>query len=291
MNKNWSTFTKIQLIKICRQSRWRLYSHLNKQELIQFVKGRHAREEDAARCIQTWFRKYRDVLKQYTIINDIDFVTLEKIDSRIKFTIKNHATKQIFVFNPHHLMRYILDTGQFINPFNRDEIKNQDLLRLHDCYIRLNEKRLTYEIYQRRYYMDHDTNIIAVKHALSRSRHEERERERLELHLQGNCQNIVEHIVGIIIDIPSPDVEVITQVMNYIIHYHFAQFLENFHHLLRVSAVTAKRVLRESISQIVCVADNIDQSTFARQIANSVSTVFITYYNQIIENETMDESV
>lgn len=296
MSQDWSEYTKKQLTQICRQSRWKLYSRLNKQELVQFIKARRDKEDNAARYIQRWFRKNRGVLKQYRIVNDTDFVTLEKIDSRVKFAIRNHVSKQIFLFNPKHLMQFVLDTGQFLNPFTRDEIKDHDLLRLHNCYMKLNEEkeeRLTYKIGWRRYRMSHDTNIIAVKGALARFRHEERERERLGLHLQGRCQNIIETILDMIINLPSPDVEVVTQVMSYNIDYHFTQFLEYFHNLVQFNIETSRQFLYDSISQILHVANNTAQPELIRSIANAVSKEFISHYNQVFEAhgiETMDVS-
>jgi hypothetical protein len=272
--------TKKQLGDMCRQFKWKGHSRLKKADLVDFV-GQH---REAAVKIQKWYHKHKGKFAMYRIINDTDFVTLEKIDSLVVFSIRNHARKQIFRFDPKSLMQFFLKTGQFINPFNREPIKDTDLVRLHSSYMNIYKNKsdlLTYTIGDITYRISLHTNIVAVKHALSSFLRAEREREGVGVYLEGNCQDIIDIIMDMIVNLPSFDEDVITQVMSYIINFHFTQYMENFEILIQFNASVARESLMASIGKFSQIAHDTNNKQLIRSISKAVGKLFRRHYNQI----------
>jgi hypothetical protein len=77
----------------------------------------------ATYILQRWWRSFK-------FINNTDFVTLD-VFSGPTFHIKNEAG-HIYRFDPINLANYFLNEGNFINPYNRQPISQQDLIKLDE---------------------------------------------------------------------------------------------------------------------------------------------------------------
>jgi len=180
-------------------------------------------------------------------------------------------------------MKYVLDCGKFINPFTRTAISDTDLKRLHNIYLRVEndiEQRLTYHIGPRRYRLNKTTDILHVRTALQRIKREDHQREELITYFQERCLNTVNIVLDMVINLPSRDMDVVTQVMTYIINYHFTQFWENFHHLLQVNMTVAGDFLEEISGKLLQTADA-TMDDFTQTLIYSVSKLFIAQHNEI----------
>ena len=77
------------------------------------------------RKIQRWWRHCRTNI----FINHTDFLTLEPFTTRT-YHLKDSTSGHIYRFNPESLGNYYLQEGNFINPYTRKTISNDDLRRL-----------------------------------------------------------------------------------------------------------------------------------------------------------------
>ena len=83
--------------------------------------------------IQRWWRR----ICKNVFINHTDFLTLEPF--RVKtFHLKDNVTRRIYRFDPVSLGKYFLQEGNFMNPYTRAVISNEDLARLDSQLLKIN---------------------------------------------------------------------------------------------------------------------------------------------------------
>lgn len=86
--------------------------------------GKAMRMYYSMRKIQRWFR---DMRKRY--VNDTDFYDMSALPP-VTFHVWSTDRKKIFRFHPAILVRYMIQTGQFSNPYDRNPFSDSDLHRL-----------------------------------------------------------------------------------------------------------------------------------------------------------------
>jgi hypothetical protein len=278
--------TKKQLFAVCSTYGLRRYSQLNKTSLIKFIEDHVLRYEKAVVLIQRWIRRISKNWHEYQTVNDIDFVTLEPIESAVVFKLRNRSNKQTYIFDPRNLMKYILDCGKFINPFTREALSDLDIKRLQHAYLKTEdnvEHRLSYQLGPQTHRLDRNTDLVQVKISLQRVKQEEHQREELFRHLQENCTDVVNTIFDMILYLPSRDVEVIAQVMTYIINYHFTQFLEHFQHQLQVDSGAAQHFFHQIINRFIETSESVSD-TLTQRLVLTVKKLFLAQYNELFHS-------
>lgn len=74
------SWTKKQLLQLCRRRCWRGYSKLRKTDLVHFITVHDFTERRAARVICDAVQKWLLKIRSYEIVNETDFCTLEPFD-------------------------------------------------------------------------------------------------------------------------------------------------------------------------------------------------------------------
>lgn len=76
--------------------------------------------------LQRWFRKYR-----FTYVNEHDPITLEKLKKSNPFLFRHVLPNRvIFQFDSRELAKYIYQTKNYYNPYNRIEFNKIELKRI-----------------------------------------------------------------------------------------------------------------------------------------------------------------
>ena len=117
--------------------------------------------------IQRWWRSFK-------FINNTDFVTLEPLSGRT-FHIKTEA-RHIYRFNVLNLANYYLNEGNFINPYNRQPIRQQDLVKL-DKHVQSIDPSFQ--------------SLVSLKQKIIVSRQQQRQHEEICQYLHGQCFQIL----------------------------------------------------------------------------------------------------
>lgn len=106
-------------VKHCQRMNYKGWKHLSQNKLNRFVECRKLK---AIVFIQRWYRNTRHVT------NDVDFVTFKKLNSCSAFTL--YEGKCCYLFHRQHLIYWILQSQQPINPYTRNLISIENLRRL-----------------------------------------------------------------------------------------------------------------------------------------------------------------
>lgn len=95
----------------------------------------------AAVTLQRWWKKMcRRGPRQKPVCNEIDPFTLEKIQQEPVFT-QFESASVVWKFRPEMLYNYFYETGNFRNPFNRNEFNYVELKRLYKLLCRLHPEQ------------------------------------------------------------------------------------------------------------------------------------------------------
>lgn len=265
--------TKEKLVVMCRANGWKRYSGLTKPELVRFVFAHLNRYHLAARTIQRYYTHNKLNFRRYAIVNDSDFLTLEPLDCKHVFFIRNHDKQQVFQFNPRSLLEFFLTTGNFINPFTRENITDNDLIRLHRWYISLHEAPpLTYQIGPTVYTLTQKTNILIVKRSVNIDRREQTQRGQTIMRLNSQCHEIMNSIVELAL-FTTTDGDVASQIIVTIFSFWLPNYLENCYNLMLLQNDIARNNLRQLIGYLSEIARNDSCNPVNRNIAESVLTI------------------
>lgn len=265
--------TKEKLVLMCRNNGWKRYSSLTKPELVRFVFAHLNRYHMAARTIQRYYTSNKLNFRRYSIVNDNDFLTLELLDCKHLFFIRNHDQHQVFQFNPRSLLEFFLTTGNFINPFTRENITDNDLIRLHRWYISLHEApALTYRVGSSVYTMTQQTNILSVKRSVSINRREETQRGQTIMRLNSQCDEIINSIVELAL-FTTTDGDVAAQIVVTIFSFWLPNYFENCFNWRLLHNDAARNNLRQLINHMGDIARNTIYGPVNRNIAESVLTI------------------
>lgn len=114
------------------------YLKLNKENYILSEKTKCIhRQIQSAIKIQRFWRKF-----YIPYVNDIDFLTLEKIKVSPFRLIENN--NHAYRFHPSHLAQYFMKEGKFINPYTRRELNEVELKRLDKTLRNCDEKFVSF---------------------------------------------------------------------------------------------------------------------------------------------------
>lgn len=275
--------TKKELVRICRLHGWRQYSSLSKPDLVRFVFCHINRFHVMARKIQRGYRQNKHRFRLYRPVNDTDFLTLEAINCDFIFFLRNHVTKQVFQFNPRNLMQFILTTGNFINPFTREDIADNDLLRLHQWYMSLHEEggaALTYRVGSVEHTLTRQTSILGIRRTINIDRREETQRGQTTMRLDSQCHETMNNIVELVLFITT-DQDIAAQIMVAIFSFWLPTYLEVCYSLMLLQTDLARNNLRQLIGQLSDISRNTAYSIVNRNIAESVLTVCRANYYEL----------
>ncbi len=280
--KQLKALNKQRLVSICRKKRWRGYSRFKKEDLVTFVCCKFGIQNQAARLIQCWYAKRHQAATPYVVVNDTDFISLEKIDCIVIFRLRNHVTKQEFHFDPRNLLRFVLETGKFINPFTREPISDNDLTRLLACYLSMHEETvMTVRLGPTTLAITADTNLVNLKAFIIKRRREETEREQDVIHFDTQLVEISQIMLTMILCVPSAEVEIVTQVLDVVLNYHLPNYVFTCDYLRQLNENAARLRMSSFIGQLLVVSRDGCHSTLIRSIADSVAKIFRTHYYQL----------
>jgi len=106
-----------KVISLQRWYRWRRAVRHEQDKLLHSVK-----------TVQRRFRRKFSERHLTTYFNDTCFVTLEPLSAKWQDLWFVH---QQYRFTPQHLLKWLMDNGEFINPYTRQPLVKGDLMRLH----------------------------------------------------------------------------------------------------------------------------------------------------------------
>lgn len=111
--------TRYEMVQVCKRMKYEGWRSLSTLKLSRFL-GKKRRE--AAIKIQRWVRT------KLHYVNDEDFFTLQKIDRKNAFVLRDNEA--LFLFRPHALLTYFQTSQHHENPFTRNAVSATDVERL-----------------------------------------------------------------------------------------------------------------------------------------------------------------
>jgi hypothetical protein len=295
--REWTTLKKYELIDECKKRRWKGYSKYNKAGLLAFVYNKNATEEQAAltvnRAVSKWFRGRKHRLE---IMNTEDIFTMEPIASGHEFLVRSiHQNFKVFQFDVGNLMRYVLLEGKFINPFNRDDLTDYDLMRLQKKFFKCFPcgKQMEYTLGNVTYPLSRHSDLVQVRKQITQQRHDERERERLGLYLEEQCNDIFALITCMIVEFPCVDIDIVSYVLIYIMNFHLPHFFDSFISLIAIATAQARTCLSICILKLavrICKysATDIRRDMFLF-VFNVMDKKFRTVFNSVLVSPILDQ--
>lgn len=245
--------TKKELINLCKTLKWRGYSKYNKEDLLKFIERKNQEMNRAARAIQRWFRK---ILEQ-EVVNNEDFVTLEAF-GKTEITFNLRENLKVYRFNPRNLLKAMLMSGIFENPYTRTPLSPLELGRLHRCFLQSKAEDLSYTIDGVCFLVDRNTDFSAIKHPLRQYNLYVHERQRI-LEVSSNQVNDTNSVVmDIMTDGVVPDPETVMSIILYVCDYHFPILEQEMFNVALINYDTAQallRVVRADINTVAVLSD------------------------------------
>jgi hypothetical protein len=277
------TYTKKQLLQLCRLYKWNHYSNLNKADLLEFVQHKLHTYTSAAVKIQRYFRTFISRLRKYTLINNDDFITLEPLTPPCIFHLRNIKTGHIYQFNPKSLLVYILKSGKFVNPFTRLPISDLNLRRLRTCFLQKCKDALTFEVHNNVYIINQHSDLIRIKHVLARAREQEREQAATVQLLRNNCLQLLEMIVECLCAMSPLDIESIRSDLSLITEVYFMRFVEDLENMALINRPECQ-IFMQTVIFNFCEFSERSPSEFLCSMVSNVCQLFLNQYNLMFDS-------
>jgi hypothetical protein len=183
--------TVVELRRICAKKRIKNYGQMRKEQIIaklveleqataslerQLQKPIDFLRNLYASKIQNWYRHWKTIHTRTKFVNSTCAFTLEKHTRWLNRFVHVLCENQVFQFDPHLLVQYILTSGKFANPFTRTDFNAIELSRLSKM---TNQKQ----------------NLVSIKNIVQQERRQAQQQQETRTFLTNECLQAYECLV------------------------------------------------------------------------------------------------
>jgi hypothetical protein len=187
-------FRVCELRLLCKKRHFSRYHRLKKRALIRLLD----RDQSSRKIARMW--------RESRYHNKADVITTESLVGRRNVFSTSPIRGKMYRFDAVQLMKYCMIGGKFKNPYSMQELTSSELERLHERYIQQTRIDGTEHVDG----IDSDTDIIGVRAAVVRRRHEERELQRTCTYLINSVKDQVNRILQSVISLTSTDPDTVS---------------------------------------------------------------------------------
>jgi hypothetical protein len=285
--------TKSKLTQMCRKHRWNGYSKYHKADLLNFIMTRVTHEEQAAEKIQKWFRR-RWLLKPRHAVNEQDIFTLENFpEDAPTFDMWEMGSNKIYRFHCRTLIDYFFSSGKFLNPFTRKPVSARNLRKLQRVYFEYfpEDTTLTFQLEGSQHLFTPWTNITRIRKQMKIERSRERSQDQLRGMLQSQCIDVINTIFNLILDLPSRQSEIVSQVLLYNVEYHLPAFFTSFFDLMDLDRDSAKEFLRYVLDTVSAEVLNVSADSLKVHLGWGVCKIILAKYNGLFGEDYSQSNI